>query len=149
MSIAVINHQTQWKVNELAIRKLTEFFLLKAGKRAGIQWGEVSVVLVDDAGSRAINKAYLGHDYPTDVISFNFDPIPGDPATGTCGEIVVNLSQAHRLGRRYGGVPHELALYLAHGCDHLAGEDDATPAQRQKMRRRELRWLREAQKATL
>jgi probable rRNA maturation factor len=143
MSIAVINHQTQWKVNEPAMRKLTEFFLLKAGKCRGIQWGEVSLVLVDDAGSRAINKAHLGHDYPTDVISFNFDPIPGDPVTGACGEIVVNLSQAHRLGRRYGGTAHELALYIAHGCDHLAGEDDKTPAQRQRMRRRELRWIRE------
>ncbi len=149
MNVSVINRQKRWTVKRAELRRLTEFFLLKAGKRAGIQWGEVSVVLVDDAGSRAINKAHLGHDYPTDVISFNFAPIPGDPATGACGEIVVNLSQAHRLGRLYGGAPHELALYLAHGCDHLAGEDDATPAQRQRMRRRELRWLREAQKATL
>ena len=143
MSITVINHQTQWKVNELAIQKLAEFFLVKAGKRAKIEWGDISVVLVDDAGSRAINKTYLGHDYATDVISFNFDPIPGDPASGTCGEIVVNLSQAHRVGRRYGGPPHELALYIAHGCDHLTGEDDTTPAQRQRMRRRELGWLKE------
>ena len=58
----------------------------------------------------------------------------------------MNISQAHRLGRRYGGPAHELALYIAHGCDHLAGEDDTTPAQRQRMRKRELRWLREVQK---
>ena len=37
----------------------------------------------------------------------------------------------------------ELALYLAHGCDHLTGADDATPAGRARMRRRELGWLRE------
>jgi probable rRNA maturation factor len=146
MNVSVINRQKRWAVKESTLRRLAEFFLLKAGKRAKIQWGEVSVVLVDDPGSRAINKAYLGHDYATDVISFNFDPIPGDPATGTCGEIVVNISQAHRLGRRYGGPAHELALYIAHGCDHLAGEDDTTPAQRQRMRKRELRWLREVQK---
>ncbi|MBQ3810327.1 MAG: hypothetical protein II839_05855, partial [Kiritimatiellae bacterium] len=35
----------------------------------------------------------------------------------------------------------ELALYLAHGFDHLAGSDDATAAGYRAMRRRELRWL--------
>ena len=83
MNVSVINRQKRWAVKESTLRRLAEFFLLKAGKRAKTQWGEVSVVLVDDPGSRAINKAYLGHDYATDVISFNFDPIPGDPATGT------------------------------------------------------------------
>jgi probable rRNA maturation factor len=145
MNVSVINRQKRWAVKEAKLRRLTEFFLLKAGKRAGIVWGDVSVVLVDDKESRAINKAHLGHDYATDVISFNFDPIPGDPATGTCGEIIVNVEQAHRLGRRYGGTARELALYIAHGCDHLSGENDKTPAQRQRMRKRELRWLREAQ----
>jgi probable rRNA maturation factor len=144
MNVSVINRQTRWKVGEKEIRRLTEFFLHKAGKRAGIEWGEVSVVLVDDEASRAINRAHLGHDYATDVISFNFDPIPGDTESGSCGEIVVNVEQAHRLGSRYGGVAHELALYIAHGCDHLSGEDDKTPPQRQRMRRRELRWLKEA-----
>ncbi len=102
------------------------------------------MVLVDDGASREINRAHLGHDYATDVISFSFDPIPGDTECGSCGEIVVNVEQAERLGHRYGGFARELALYIAHGCDHLSGEDDKTPAQRQRMRRRELRWLKEA-----
>jgi len=51
--------------------------------------------------------------------------------------------------RRAGGPDRELALYLAHGCDHLAGADDATPRQRAAMRRRELRWLRAAAHADL
>ena len=143
MHISVINQQSGRKLNQTAIRRLTGFLLEKSGKRAGIKWGDVSVVLVDNKESLRINQAHLGHGYATDVISFNFDPIPGEPESGMCGEIVVNVEQACRLGKRYGGPDHELALYIAHGCDHLSGEDDNTPARRQRMRRRELRWVNE------
>lgn len=114
-----------------------------------MHWGEMTVVLVDDAGSHEVNRVQLGHDYPTDVISFNYAPIPGEAADGCSGEIVVNAEQACRMGRRYGGAAHELALYIAHGCDHLTGGDDSTPVQRRQMRRRELRWVKEAQNAGL
>ena len=126
-----------------------EFLLGKSGRRAGLHWGDVSLILADDATTRATNKAHLGHDQITDVISFNLDPIPGDVASGTCAEIVVNVEQACRVGPRYGGPDHELALYIAHGCDHVAGEEDETVPQRLSMRRRELRWLKEAKRQTL
>jgi probable rRNA maturation factor len=144
MHVSIINQQSAAKASLPGLRRLTEFCLRKAAKRTGLDWGEVSVVLVDDEASREVNRAHLGHDYATDVISFNFDPIPGESERGVCGEIVVNVEQAKRLGHRYGGAARELALYIAHGCDHLSGEDDKTPAQRQRMRRRELRWLKEA-----
>lgn len=146
MHISVINRQAKKNISLPTIRRLTKFFLEKSGKRAGIQWGEVSVVLVDDRESQEVNCSHLGHDYATDVISFNLAPIPGEKASGAFGEIIVNVEQACRLGPRYSGADHELALYIAHGCDHLAGENDRTPAERQRMRRRELRWLREAKK---
>lgn len=143
------NNLQKRKINTLAIRKLATFFLVKSGRRAGLAWGEVSIVLVDDRQSQEINRAHLGHDYATDVISFNFDPIPGDSATETSGEIVINVELACRLGTAYRGAAHELALYLAHGCDHLSGADDDTPQRRQQMRRRELRWLQEAEREGL
>lgn len=150
MEIAVINNQHLARVRIAALRQLTAFFLNKAGRRhAGNGWGEVSVVLVDDSGSQAVNAAYLHHDYPTDVISFNLDAVPGEASSAPCGEVVINVQQALRLGPRFGGAARELALYLAHGCDHLSGADDDTSARRRRMRRRELRWLAEARRAGL
>lgn len=143
MLISVNNRQKR-KIHTLTLRKLAEFFLKKSGDRAGLVWGEISIVLVDDRQSQEINRGHLGHDYATDVISFNFDPMPGESATEMNGEIVINVELAHRLGPTYRGADHELALYLAHGCDHLSGADDDTPQRRQQMRRRELRWLRDA-----
>ena len=58
-------------------------------------------------------------------------------------EIIVNAERAWLAGsRRRGWSPsRELALYIAHGCDHLNDERDTTPAGRRRMRRRELHWL--------
>jgi ssRNA-specific RNase YbeY (16S rRNA maturation enzyme) len=77
----------------------------------------------------------------TDVITLRYRPLPGSPPGGEA-EILVNAQRARREGlRRPGGPPAEFALYLAHGIDHLAGNDDATPPERRAMRSRERAWL--------
>jgi ssRNA-specific RNase YbeY (16S rRNA maturation enzyme) len=60
--------------------------------------------------------------------------------------VFVNAERARAEGLRRGGVADELALYIAHGCDHLAGASDRTPAGRARMRRREQAWLAEARR---
>jgi len=62
-------------------------------------------------------------------------------------EIIVNVVRAQEEGKKRSrrgkwSAKHELALYIAHGIDHLTGADDAIPAERKKMRRREMRWVR-------
>ena len=108
-------------------------------------WGDISVVITGHAGIRAVNRVHLGHDEVTDVISFRYDPVPGE-ADACDGEILVNAERAVERAAQAGrwSASRELALYIAHGMDHLAGADDATPAERMRMRRRELRWLRAA-----
>ena len=76
----------------------------------------------------------------TDVVSQAYAAVPGQ-AEATA-ELVLNAERARTEGLyRPGGPSRELALYLAHGLDHLAGHDDDTPARRQAMRRRETAWL--------
>lgn len=78
----------------------------------------------------------------TDVVTQRYLAMPGVDTGGDEGEIIVNAERAAQEGaRRKGGAARELALYIAHGMDHLAGFDDATPAERQAMRRREMNWL--------
>ena len=76
----------------------------------------------------------------TDVVVQAYEAVPGVcPATA---ELVLNAERALlEGGRRSGGPSRELALYLAHGLDHLAGYDDDTPSRRRAMRRRETAWL--------
>jgi rRNA maturation RNase YbeY len=108
----------------------------------------VDLLLVGHAGMRAANRAVFGADETTDVLSLAYGRQPG--ADGRTAEILVNAELAWEEGtRRAWGPDKELALYMAHGCDHAAGETDATPADRKRMRRRELRWLRECEKEEL
>ena len=98
---------------------------------------------MDDAAIAQVNQALLNHAGPTDVITVRYDAMPGEAEADDSAELYINVERAVQLGRRGWPAGRELALYLAHGCDHLAGEDDATPADYRRMRRRELRWLRE------
>ncbi len=100
-------------------------------------------MLMDDPGIAEVNREFLDHEGPTDVISFRYAPsFPGDHYSA---EVFVNVEQAIRLGPDYKGIQHELAFYIAHGIDHLNGSDDATDKQRQEMHTRELSWLEDAE----
>lgn len=139
MKTALINRQKR-RVSLPAIRRLTAK-LAAALEAAGPEtvWQEVSLLLTDDAGITQYNREFFGKDRPTDVISFRSEPIPGEE--GVTGDLIVNVECAAREGPQHEGVDAELALYIAHGFDHLSGADDDTPARRAAMRRTEMRWL--------
>lgn len=133
------------------IRRLAEFLCLLAGRR----WpdprtlpGEVCVILAGNASTRGINRQLFDSPDTTDVMSLRYDPSPG--TGGMCsGEVVVNVERAIEEGPRRGGADRELALYVAHGIDHLSGEEDGSARGYARMRRRELRWLKAAAGAGL
>lgn len=102
------------------------------------RWAEIDIVLLNDAEMTEANRQCLDHEGSTDVITLAYRPM--SKQAGWRGEILINLDLAHRLGRRHGGAGHELALYIAHGMDHLSDAHDRTPDEQRRMRRRELRW---------
>lgn len=77
---------------------------------------ELSLVLIGDKRSRALNKKYRAKDKPTNVLSF--------PLTVTSGELFLNLLQVKRECKKYhrSYSEHTLALFI-HGLLHLAGLD--------------------------
>lgn len=113
------------------------------------RWGDILLLFLDDRGIAAANAAVFGRAEPTDTLSQPYAPEPADGGRWSA-EVLINAERARREGsRRAGGPARELALYLAHACQHLAGDEDATPAARRRMRARENAWLREAAGAGL
>lgn len=118
------------------------------------EWGDISVVLVDNAGMEPFNRRLFEKAGTTDVISQCYEPVPGENGAWA-GDVIVNVELAVTMGKKLErpgaswGPERELALYIAHGCDHLMGEDDADNAGRARMRRRELRWVDEASRKGL
>ena len=107
---------------------------------------DINLYSVNWQDGMLINQKHLASSDITDVISFCYDPMPCDKGSYSA-EIIVNVQQAVREGAHHGidwNPSLELALYIAHGCDHLTAENDCNKAGRARMRRRELRWLKEA-----
>ena len=144
MKILISNRQNACKLDTSRIRKLALLLMSHLRRLTGNKaWAEISLVFVNDTLIRRINKSYFRDPGVTDVISFRYTPLPGQGSAWS-GEVIVNVEQALRArpgSRREQS--RELALYLAHGCDHLSGATDAARAGYMRMRRRELRWLRQ------
>lgn len=143
MNILISNRQKVARINLPKIRRLIIFFMRPARLRAQRRdWDDLSLVLMDDTGMTRINRLYLEREGITDVISFAGPSLPG--RTGRCGELFINVQCAVMEGRKRGGADRELALYLAHGCNHILGGSDRSLKGRRRMRARELGWLRAA-----
>lgn len=126
------------------MQKLTDWLGTRLeSATAPARWGEIGVVLMDDDGITQTNREYFGKNRPTDVISFRYDPVPGEQEEFS-GDLIINVERAVQAGPQHKGVDYELALYIAHGFDHLSGADDDTDARRRKMRATEAAWLRAA-----
>lgn len=93
---------------------------------------QVGVRFVSVKQMHALNKQYRGKDRPTDVLSFESQPIPL-PRQGAIqeemGDIVICAPYAaEEAKRRKIPVLEEYMRLLVHGVLHLAGYDHATEA---------------------
>jgi probable rRNA maturation factor len=105
----------------------------------GVADAEISLAFVDNPTIHTLNKRYLDHDEPTDVLSF---PLSEPNARRLAGELVIGVEVAQAVAQERGhDVQHELALYVIHGLLHLCGHDDKAPAKATAMRARERHYL--------
>ncbi|MBU6294683.1 MAG: rRNA maturation RNase YbeY [Planctomycetes bacterium] len=94
---------------------------------------EISLAFVDNPTIHRINKQFLEHDEPTDVITF-----PYSSGKVLVGELVIGVEVAIDQAAAAGHpVEAELALYVVHGLLHLVGYDDKDAHDRRQMRARE------------
>ena len=110
----------------------------------GKKVGEVGYLFVDDAKILEVNREYLGHDYYTDIITFDYDE--GDTING---DLVISLdtvrSNAELFGKDY---EEELHRVIIHGILHLCGINDKGTGEREMMEAAEnkaLEWLQKSQ----
>ena len=147
MKIELTHRQNRYTLDEAALERFAEWVMDKiAALDPSFNWTELSIVLTDDT-IRELNRDWFGKDTVTDVISFAY-PDAG-LGGGDTGEIILNLDQAAGEGRLRESPDHELALYLAHGCHHLTGAEDDTPARKQAMLALESAWVEEARAQNL
>ena len=113
---------------------------------------EVNVLVTDDAGIHAINKASRGIDKPTDVLSFPMFQLEAgappadweayiDPETGLCplGDMAISLERAVAQAKEFGhSTRREVGYLTIHSMLHLLGYDHLDEGdQKAQMRSRE------------
>jgi len=103
----------------------------------GFTLQSLGIVLADRDTIHRLNREFLDHDYPTDVLSFVLDE--NAAAEGVVdGEVYVDLDMAAERAPEFGTTfEDEARRYVVHGLLHLMGYDDATDAERAAMRERE------------
>ncbi len=102
--------------------------------------GRVDVALVDAERIEQLNREYLEHAGPTDVLSFD---LGDDPAGGRTVQVIVCPDVARDAAPRHGKKPaEELLLYVIHGLLHVTGYDDADPDAAERMAGRQEELLR-------
>jgi probable rRNA maturation factor len=105
-----------------------------AANQFGLLSLSASIAIVDDSTIHELNRKHLGHDWPTDAISFVFSSTDRRVE----GEVIVSSETAERLcGRAGWRHADEILLYVIHGLLHLVGLDDADQVQQESMRRYE------------
>lgn len=132
MNIAVKNLQNKFPIPHSRIcdsaLKLCQILGLKKTKV------EFSIVFVGTTRMRKINKQFLGHDYVTDVITFDL---------GESCEIIICPVEASKNAYFFQNqIQDELLLYVIHGLLHLAGYDDHSEKDIAQMRAKEQQLLK-------
>jgi probable rRNA maturation factor len=100
-----------------------ELWISTALQSDELNQAEVSVYIVDEAESQALNKQYRGIDKPTNVLAFPAD-IPDEVGVPLLGDLVICAPiverEAHEQGKT---LPAHWAHMLVHGTLHLLGYD--------------------------
>jgi probable rRNA maturation factor len=134
IQVEINNEQSTLAVDEPRFTRAVTAIL--AGE--GIAAGTVSLAVVDDPTIHDLNRRFLAHDYPTDVLSFVLESEAGYLE----GEVIVSADTAAASAARFGWhAADELLLYVIHGTLHLVGYDDLEPELLTKMRERERHYL--------
>lgn len=96
--------------------------------------GALSIAVSGDETLQSLNRQHLGHDYPSDVLSFPSESDDPDSEGRYFGDIAISYPRAHAQAVA-GGHPvnAELQLLTVHGVLHLLGHDHTAADEKKRM----------------
>lgn len=99
----------------------------------GFGVGNINYIFCSDERELEVNRKFLGHDYYTDIITFDYST-----ASTLNGDIFISLdtvrSNAEMVGTTF---EDELRRIIIHGVLHLTGQGDKTPETKAQMTAKE------------
>jgi rRNA maturation RNase YbeY len=108
-------------------------WLLSVAVAEGKQISETNYIFCSDEHLHGINIAFLGHDYYTDIITFDYSE-----GGNLQGEMYISSERVSDNARAHGVTfDHELCRVMVHGILHMAGYSDKSAGATKEMRAKE------------
>lgn len=125
-----INYMTQGKAEMPRLNeKAVQDWIVEVARQHDQKVGCLTYVFCDDEYILKTNREFLGHDYYTDIITFDYTN-----SRHIAGDMVISLetvrSNAEMLNTAY---ETELMRVIIHGVLHLCGINDKGPGEREIM----------------
>mgnify|MGYP002626505853 FL=1 len=118
---------------EFKRKRLTSRWLKFVAESETKRLGDISVIFCSDNYILDINIKYLGHDYFTDIITFDY--CEGKTLSG---DLFISIDSVRENASFYGvDFDDELNRVIVHGLLHLIGYDDHTEEDIATMRAKE------------
>ncbi len=132
LSVSVANQQEALELDFARIKTVARGVL----QGEGLADAKLTIAFMTDPAIHALNKRFLEHDEPTDVITFPYTkkPLHGDLAISTDTAITAAAERGHEAAE-------ELLLYVIHGILHLCGYDDMSEKKQKVMKQKEAEYL--------
>ena len=121
-------------------KRLIRRWLREVAREEGnLEITEINYVFCSAERHRAMNIEFLGHDYFTDIITFDDSNLKEG---FIAGDIFIDIETVRDNARLYGATARqEMLRVIVHGVLHLCGQKDKTPRAEREMHKKEDKYL--------
>lgn len=128
MAVKFFNDDSEYR---LPRKRVIGLWIAGCVQKEGFRAGDISFVFCSREKHLEMNRTYLGHDYPTDVITFDYSDLREGVVSG---DVFIDPATVAENAARFGTSPREEMLrVLSHGMLHLCGYRDKTEAEQKVM----------------
>ncbi|MDE7005810.1 MAG: rRNA maturation RNase YbeY [Alistipes sp.] len=136
----MVRYYTDDCAYRLPQKRLTAAWLRGVAQAEGYVLGDVNYIFCSARKLLEMNRQFLGHDYFTDVITFDYSDRRG--ARIVSGDVFIDVETVADNARLYGASRlDEMRRVVVHGLLHLCGQGDKTPRANRQMHRKEDKYL--------
>lgn len=136
-----VHYHTEDCRYRLPEKRRTTAWLREVAQAEGYTVGEINYIFSSAEYLLEMNRQFLGHDYFTDVITFDYSDRKGSRIVS--GDIFIDVETVRDNARLYGATAlHEMRRVVVHGLLHLCGQKDKTPRTEAQMHRKEDKYLK-------
>ena len=136
-----VHYHTEDCRYRLPEKRRTSAWLREVAAEEGYRMGEVNYIFCSAQRLLEMNRQFLGHDYFTDIITFDYSDLKGEGVIH--GDIYIDIETVRDNARIYGvSWLNEMRRVVVHGVLHLCGQKDKTPRANTQMHRKEDKYLK-------